>query len=156
MAFLEEDTFDVVANTREEYREWRRSSTPVFDAVHAVLEVALVLGWMFRYLCHFWGHATYLQGRDGEPPEYHDEDFRFTALVAPILQPENWRQEALMRGMAAAIGLVLLTFGINPMVTLTTDMAMVRLRYWVALSQGGYLVLDPVLGAAWHIARGEP
>lgn len=154
MPFLEEDTFNVIKNTREEWAEWRESSTPLFDAVHTVLEVVFILGWLFRYLAHFMGHAAYHQEHDGRAPDYDDDDFNFTALVWPILEPVNWRQEALMRGASAVLGLTILSFGINPTVSMTADPAMVQLRTIAAISQGGYLLFDPLFGIAQRIIEG--
>lgn len=148
---IDRQTFAVVSNTREEWQGWRQSSTPVYDAVHSVLEVVLVLGWAFRYITHFAAHAAYLKER-GVDPEYEDGDFRFNALVWPVLDPIHWRQEALMRGGTAFIGLAILSLGINPRVTMTTDLVMLHLRMVVAFTQGGYLLLDPVLGVAQRLA----
>lgn len=148
---IDRQTFAVVSNTREEWHAWRASSTPVFDAAHSVLEVLLVLGWAFRYITHLGAHAAYLDGR-GRNPDYQDSDFRFNALVWPVLEPINWRQETLMRGATACIGLAILSLGINPRVTMTTDMTMLQLRMVVAFTQGGYLLLDPVLGVAQRLA----
>jgi len=152
MTFFEEDWWRVIKNTREEWAGWRASSTPVLDAIHTVLEVLLIFGWLWRFFTHLMMHAAYLEDELGNTPEYTDADFRFTALVWPILEPVNWRQEALMRGTAALMGVMILSLGINPRVTLYSDMAMIQLKFWVALTNGGYLLFDPLLGVAQWIA----
>lgn len=149
---IDRQTFAVLDNTREEWKSWRQSSTPIYDAAHTALEVALVLGWAFRYLTHLGAHAAYLEDREGKSPDYSDSDFRFNALVWPLLEPVHWHQEAIMRGSTAFVGVAILSLGINPVVTMTTDMAMLHLRMVVAFTQGGYLVLDPVLGVAQRLA----
>lgn len=150
MPFLEEDTFKIIKNTREEWAEWRESSTPVFDAAHSILEVVFVFGWVLRYFAHFVAHAFYLDANDRQP-DYSDDDFRFSALVVPILEPVHWRQEALMRATAAGFGVVILSLGINPWIGAGTDPAMVELKFWAAITQGGYLLFDPLLGVAQRI-----
>jgi hypothetical protein len=152
---INKDTFRVIRNTREEWTQWRRSETPITDAVHTVFEVLLVLGWAFRFLSHAMFHAVYLEDEEGNTPEYCDDDFRFTALVWPVLEPVNWRHEALMRVCTAILGVSIFALGVNPTVKLSSDLAMTQLKIYMAWSQGGYMILDPLLGVCQRIIQRE-
>lgn len=157
MSFTDPETYDVVGNTAEDWRRWRASTTPVYDAAHVVLEAVLIIGWAIRFLCHVAGHGIYRDSVHGDSGGYDDEMFGFDHLVGPVLEPEHWHQEALMRGFSCVFGLVFISMAASmstgPFVSTPTHM--VVLTYAARMLIGGYLVLDPVFGVAWRIATGD-
>lgn len=146
MAVFEDDDLHVIANTREDWRRWRASSTPVRDATHALLEVALALGLVVRLWAHLLAHGFYTETVEDESPRYGEADLHWGHLVAPMLDARTRRQEAAMRVHSVAWGLAI--WGAHEHTGTGVDVVVVALT-------AGYLLLDPVLGLAWWIA-GRP
>lgn len=146
---------DYVSDPRDDFREWRQSDRPAYDAVHGVLEIILVVGLGLRFFSHLIGYGIYHESRHDEPPELSDEMFEFNNIVKPLLEPEHWHQEALMRGATFAFGLLFLGAAVStPAVGPTVESSSISptLTYWGRLFIATHLLLDPLLGIAWRIA----
>lgn len=147
-----------VSNPLEDYRRWRQSERPLYDAAHGVLEVVLVAGLGLRYLCHMMGYAMYHHSKYGDSPDFSDDMFGFNNLVKPVLEPEHWRQEALMRGLTFLMGVpfVLWAAGTPAHPHMMANEAIAPwMVYYGRLLIGGHLLLDPILGVAWRVANAD-
>lgn len=147
-----------VSDPREDYRQWRESDRPVYALVHGILEVVLVAGLGLRFFTHMMGYAMYHNSKHGEAPDLSDDMFGFTNLVKPLLEPEHWHQEALMRGLTFLMGvLFLLWAAATPAYrTYMANEAISPLMvYWGRMFIATHLCLDPVLGVAWRLANAD-
>lgn len=147
-----------VSDPRDDYREWRNSDRQAYNAIHAVLEVVLVVGLGLRYLCHMAGYAIYNDHKHGDPPDFSDDMFEFNNIVQPILVPEHWHQEALMRGLTFIVGLPFALWAVgtpaDPTVMANESIAP-WMVYYGRLFIGGHLMLDPLLGIAWRVSNAD-
>lgn len=152
------DISDFVSNPGDDYRKWRNSDRPAYNFVHGLLETVLVVGLGLRYLCHMVGYAIYHQSQHGEPPDFSDDMFGFTNLVEPVLGPEHWHQEALMRGFTFFVGLFVFMLAVGTRDTtqyMMYDFITPEMVYWGRMFLATHLLLDPLLGVAHRLATAD-
>lgn len=118
--------------------------------------MVLVVGLGLRFFCQMTGYAMYHEASHDEPPELSDDMFGFNNIVKPILDPEHWHQEALMRGITFLIGvlffgLAISTPGVGSAVAQPSFSP--TMTFWGRLYLAAHLLLDPVLGVAWRVAN---
>lgn len=149
---------DYVSDPREDYRRWRNSDRPAYDLVHGILETVLIAGQGLRYFCHMLSYSIYYHSKHGKPPEFSDDMFGFNNLVKPVLEPIDWKQEALMRGSTFLLGLFFFSLAVGTRDT--TEYMMYEaispvMVYWGRMLLATHLMLDPLLGIAWRIANAD-
>lgn len=147
-----------VSDPRDDYRQWRDSDRPIYNAVHAVLEIVLVVGLGLRYLCHMMGYAIYHESKHDEAPDFSDDMFGFNNLVKPVLEPEHWHQEALMRGLTFGVGLFFFFVAVGTSAAeyhMAYESISPTMTYYGRLFLAGHLLLDPLLGVSWRVANAD-
>lgn len=157
-ALRDVDFSEHISDPREDWREWRQSDRPAYNAVHAMLEIVLVVGLGIRYLCHLVGFAVYHHAKHGERPEFEDDMIQYTNIVEPVLEPEHWHQEALMRGLTFAFGLFVFSLAVATPAAeqfMQYEAITPAMTYWGRMFLATHLLLDPVLGVAWRVATAD-
>lgn len=136
------EPFRIVENTREGWASFRHAdrTEAAREAVHFCLEIPLALALAYRLLFHMLLYGAVCEYR-GDDPQLSNEVMHYNNIFAASITAGDRRAEQVQRLGTAFYGA---QFYLH-----NTFMPTEWYEWWLIAITAGYLMLDPLLGAAW-------